>query len=481
MAHVLEGIFHIHERGGTVSREVLGGVTHFLGNLFNLVATASVLKVGGLPFVDGVAGGVWVMCISQLFVGLFSNLPISVSAGAGPNLTVAYLLAQSLNTGGLGSYNAALTVCMTSGILISILTYFGAITAITNLVPTSLKLAIGVGIGLLCSFVGFQQVHMVVRSDEGLIGPGDFLNNAEIWFSLGGLLFLTLLNARRIPGAVLCTMVLLTLLDWSVWTGWPVLKLDRVKLPTIYMPDLQLFYVPNFWIQVSAMAMMLVFDAMGCIFGLSKLAGLMDTSTGEVDGGNGFFHALGLGTAAAGFIGISPIVVNGASAAAISEGSRTGLSTCVSGLLSLLALPLSSALAAMPPCTSSFVLVYVGVSMSAEAAHIAWDDPIEAVPAFLCIICQPFLFSVADGIYMGLVASLVLYTLSGRAFGAAPKVANVSPRTPPSWKNSIFLPNDGFIHANYLPYNGILRKKKNLGDQPLLSASDPFGEGIWSI
>jgi len=454
----LDRFFQISERESDLSTELLGGLTHFVGNFFNLVTTASILSAGGAPFVDSVTGGAWAGFIGQMSVGLFSNLPICISAGGGPNYTVAYLLAQSLNKGGLGSYDAALTCCLVSGLIIVVLTALGAISTITNLVPTSLKLSISVGIGLLSAFVGFQQVGMVVRSDEGLIGPGDFFNTPEIWLSFGGLLFLTLLQERGVKGAVLVSMVLLTVVEWTFVSSWPELQLDPFRSPQVHAPDTSVLRTLDFWKQVLGMVLMLVFDAMGCIFGLARLAGRVNLS-GQVEGGNGMFYAVGLSSAAAAICGVSPMVISGPSACAIQDGARTGLSTCVSGCLFLLiGLPLASTLAAMPACVSSFALLYVGVSMTADAAQIQWEDPIIAVPAFLCIICQPLLFSIADGICAGLTASLILSLLSGRMFAKESAEASTPDEaflmSPMSPRRRIELPSDGFQKFNMLRYQG---------------------------
>jgi AGZA family xanthine/uracil permease-like MFS transporter len=413
----LEYIFHIEKRHSTIATELLGGVVHFLGNVFNLVATASILTAGGLPATDGIIGGAWAGCIGQLLMGLLSNLPICCSAGAGPNATVAFLLAQSAQSGGLGSYRDALACCLCSGLVITILTVGGVIDAITDLVPASLKSGICGGIGLLCAFVGFQQVGIVVRSSEGLIGPGAFANNPEIWLSLTGLMMLTIMIQRKVQGAFLITMALTTAVYWGCVSGWPDLRLQTPQAPTLYTPAFESIKKPYFWMQVSAMTLMLVFDAMGCVFGLAKMAGRFDETSNAVEGGNGIFYSIGLGTSLAALCGVSPLVISGTSSAAINDGAKTGLSTCVSGLLMLIVgVPFSPVLAKLPPCATSFVLIYSGVSMFSDTSHINWSDPIAAVPAFLCVISQPFLFSIADGIYMGLASAFVLHLLSGRLF-----------------------------------------------------------------
>jgi len=413
ITRALDRFFCIQARGSTIKSELLSGVVQFVGNVGNLVATASVLHVAGLPFEDGVVGGAWAGFFSQVCVGLLGNLPISVSAGPGPNFTVAYLLARPVAAGGVGSYQASLTVCMVSGLMVVALTLSGAITRVTTAVPDSLKSAICVGIGLLCSFVGFQQVGMVVRSDEGLIGPGDFTHSVQIWMTLAGIMMLTLLSAWQVKGGALITMVVLTLIDWGFVSHWPQMTLLPFRLPPLVMPAVAPLSSPGFWSEVVAMTLMLVFDSMGCIFGLGRLAKCTDPDSGEVIGGTGMFAAMGLSTTVAGLFGVSPIVVNPAAAVAILDGPRTGLSTCVSGLLFVLSIPFSQQLESMPTCVSAMLLIYMGVSFTADAAHIAWDKPIEAVPAFLCIVSQPFLFSIADGIYMGLASAIVLRLSTG--------------------------------------------------------------------
>lgn len=59
------------------------------------------------------------------------------------------------------------------------------------------------------------------------------------------------------------------------------------------------------------------------------------------------------------------------------------------------------------------VLVLVGAMMMGEAIHIDWSSMPSAVPAFLTMVIQPFTFSIANGIYAGLVMSLLLFLMTG--------------------------------------------------------------------
>jgi len=418
MARVLDNMFLISKRRTTVGAELMAGVTHFLGAVWNLSATASVMEVAGLPHTDGVVAGAWAACISGMLCGLFSNLPINVNAGAGPNFSVAYNLALPLHAGGLGGLGAALTCCLASGLGISLLALSGTLSRLADLVPGSLKMAICVGIGLICAFVGMQQVGMVVACESSLLCAGDYMGNHEIWLTAAGLLLLTVLNARQVKASALFSMAAVTLVDWCFFSGWPDLELIPPRLPKLHWPRLEWMASSAFWVQVSAMVMMLVFDTLGCMFGMARLAGLLNKETGTVEGGNGLFCAVGFGTAASALVGLSPIVINPQSSAAIVEGAKTGLSSCTSAMLFLIiGLPFANIFAVMPKSATSSVLLYAGCSFAAEAAGIDWEDPIAAIPAFLCIICQPFLFSIANGIYVGLASSLLLNVLTGRSYG----------------------------------------------------------------
>ncbi|KAL6749608.1 hypothetical protein V8C86DRAFT_1816936 [Haematococcus lacustris] len=51
--------------------------------------------------------------------------------------------------------------------------------------------------------------------------------------------------------------------------------------------------------------------------------------------------------------------------------------------------------------------------MMGEAGHIDWTRMATAVPAFLCMVIQPFTFSIANGIYAGLLFTLILFFTTG--------------------------------------------------------------------
>jgi AGZA family xanthine/uracil permease-like MFS transporter len=83
--------------------------------------------------------------------------------------------------------------------------------------------------------------------------------------------------------------------------------------------------------------------------------------------------------------------------AGVAAGGRTGLASLVTSALFLVAL-----------------FLFPLVRMIGGLRHIAWDDPTEAIPAFLTLIVMPLAVSITDGIAFGLLAYALLKLATGR-------------------------------------------------------------------
>eukprot|EP00882_Tetradesmus_deserticola_P012528 GHRQ01013280.1.p1 GENE.GHRQ01013280.1~~GHRQ01013280.1.p1 ORF type:complete len:294 (+),score=81.64 GHRQ01013280.1:419-1300(+) len=155
----------------------------------------------------------------------------------------------------------------------------------------------------------------------------------------------------------------------------------------------------------------MVFDIGGAMFGLGSLAGL--ARDGQVPGAVVSYLSAALGTALGAVTGTTPLIIAAESAVGIKEGGRTGLvAVTVSGCF-LCSMFLAPLLQAIPQVATAPVLVLVGAMMMGESTRIDWSCMMTAVPAFLTIVIQPFTFSIANGIYAGLVMSMLLYVLTG--------------------------------------------------------------------
>jgi AGZA family xanthine/uracil permease-like MFS transporter len=59
-------------------------------------------------------------------------------------------------------------------------------------------------------------------------------------------------------------------------------------------------------------------------------------------------------------------------------------------------------------------LILVGAMMVRGVRRIDWDDPTEALPAFLTLMVMPLAVSITDGIAFGFIAHALLKLTTGR-------------------------------------------------------------------
>ena len=52
--------------------------------------------------------------------------------------------------------------------------------------------------------------------------------------------------------------------------------------------------------------------------------------------------------------------------------------------------------------------------MMGSVTRIDWDDPTEALPAFLTVLGIPLCYSIADGLTLGFISYPIIKLLSGR-------------------------------------------------------------------
>jgi len=122
-----------------------------------------------------------------------------------------------------------------------------------------------------------------------------------------------------------------------------------------------------------------------------------------------------VGTAAGAVLGTSTTTTFVESAAGVSEGGRTGLTAVVAAILFALSLFLSPIFLAIPAFATAPALIMVGFLMIGSLMKIDFTDMTEAIPAFICMIAMPFLYSISEGISLGIISYVVLNLFTGKA------------------------------------------------------------------
>jgi len=103
------------------------------------------------------------------------------------------------------------------------------------------------------------------------------------------------------------------------------------------------------------------------------------------------------------------------SASGVAAGGRTGLTAVVSAILFALSLFLSPIFLAIPSFATAPALIAVGYLMMTSILKVDFSDMTEAIPCYICMTAMPFMYSISEGICMGVISYVIINLVTGRA------------------------------------------------------------------
>jgi AGZA family xanthine/uracil permease-like MFS transporter len=437
----LDGYFKLSERGTTVGRELRGGLATFFTMAYIIVLNPIILSLGKDKFGDALsfdqltAMTALVAGIMTLIMGVGGNLPLAVAAGLGLDSLVAFQIAPTM------SWPDAMGLVVIEGLGICFLVVTGLRQIIMDAIPLPLKQAISVGIGLFIAFIGLVDAG-VIHTPEGAPTPvglgangtGELLGWPVVVFIVGLLLTIILLT-RRVPGAILLSIIGATILAVIIEAaatipsskaspGWG-LNIPKWPDDVASTPDLGL--LGNFSIGgafehagvITAIVFIFTlilsdfFDAMGTIVGISNEAGLLDEK-GRVPNIGRVLFIDGAAAVAGGVGSVSSNTAFIESAAGVGEGARTGLASVFTAVFFGIALFFTPLYSMVPQAAATPALVAVGFLLMTQVKGIPWDDWAISIPCFLTIVLMPFTYSITNGIGAGMISFVVLKSAQGK-------------------------------------------------------------------
>jgi AGZA family xanthine/uracil permease-like MFS transporter len=442
--NVLDRYFRLTERGTSVAREVRGGVATFFALAYIVVLNPIILASGkdlyghSLNLGQLTAATAIVAGVMTLIMGIGGNLPLAIAAGLGLNGVVAFTIAPTM------SWQDAMGLVVLEGLGICLLVVTGLRRLIMDAIPVPMKKAIGVGIGLFIALIGLVDAGFVSRIPDAAQStvPVQLGNNGELtgWpilvFCIGVLVTFVLL-VRKVPGAILISIVGTTILAiiinytahlkaaaWGlIQPNWPHSVVSTPDFGLIGHVSLLGGFVHAGVVTAVVFIFTLIlsdfFDAMGTIVGVTSEAGLLDED-GNVPNIGRVLFIDGLAAAAGGFGSASSNTTFVESAAGVGEGARTGLASIITGILLGLTSFLTPLATVVPQQAAAPALVVVGFLMMTQIKDVPWDDWTIAVPAFLAITLMAFTYSIT----VGIGASVIAFVLVKAAAG---KIRDVSP------------------------------------------------------
>lgn len=417
----LESFFKLREHGSDTRTELVAGLTTFLTMAYIIFVNPSILHEAGMPRDAVFVATCLAAALGSAIMGLYANYPIGMAPGMGLNAYFAYTVV--LGTG--VAWQAALGAVFLSGCLFVLVSVLGLRGMIVRGIPPSLRIAIGVGIGLFLGLIALKSAGLVVASPATMVTAGD-LHKPQALMAVFGFLLIVTLDRLRVRGAILIGIAAVTLLSF-VFGGnqfHGVFAAPPSLAPTFLQMDLRGALSMGVVNVVLVFFLVELFDATGTLMGVAARAGLL--VEGKMARLNRALLADSAAIVAGATLGTSSTTAFVESAAGVQAGGRTGLTALTVAILFLACLFIAPLAGVVPAYATAPALLFVACLMLRELGELDWEDTTEAVPAAITAIAIPFTYSIAEGIGFGFITYAVLKLTTGRAREVAPVVWIIS-------------------------------------------------------
>ena len=413
--------FELSKHNTDIRTEVIAGLVTFITMSYIIFVNPAILKEAGVPLHGAIVATCIATGLMSLTMGLYSNYPLALAPGMGLNAVVTYTIVKGMGE----TWQVAMGMIVIEGIIITLLVLTNLREKVMDSIPLSLKQAIGVGIGVFLAFIGLMEGGIVVDSPVTLVQLGD-LTQRYTQVALIGLLITSALVARRIKGGILYGVLITATI--AIFMGIAELPKGVLSIPTDFSTFFRFDLIGALKLSLAPVIFSLFmsdfFDTMGTVIAIGEEAGFLD-KYGRLPRLKRILLVDSVAAVAGGALGTSSVTTYIESAAGVSEGGKTGLSSLVTGTLFFAALfftPLVAIVAAgykieegiyRYPITSP-ALIVVGFLMMSVISRINFKEYEEGIPAFFIILVIPFTYSISYGIGFGFISYSLIKILTGK-------------------------------------------------------------------
>ena len=406
---MLKKLFGFNPIEHNVRTEVMAGITTFLTMAYILAVNPNILGETGMDKGALFTTTVLMAALPTIFMALYAKLPLALAPGMGLNAFFAYTVCAVMGY----TWQFALTAVFLEGLVFLLLTVTNLREKIVDVIPNTLKNAIGAGIGLYIAFIGLKSAGIIVDNPATLVSLGK-LSTSNAILALIGIVITSVLLIKNVKGALLWGILITTLI------GIPLgeTKIDKVfSIP----PSVDPIFLKFEWSHVFTKDMAVIvftflfvdlFDCIGTVIGVANRANMVKAD-GKIPRLKEIFMVDSLSTAAGAAMGTSTVAVYVESAAGVNEGGRSGLTSMVTGACFLLALFFAPLFLAIPLAATTPVLVLVGLMMMGSVLKIDFSDYSESIREFVCVLLMPLTYSISEGVVLGHMCYVVINMLSG--------------------------------------------------------------------
>lgn len=403
---ILEKLLGFNPQTMRQRTEIIAGATTFLTMCYILAVNPTVLGATGMDKGALFTATAIASAIATLLLAFMAKLPFAQAPSMGLNAFFAYTLCQTMGY----SWQQSLAIMLIEGIVFLLITFLNVREAILNAIPTNLRYAISVGIGMFIAFIGLKNAGVVVASPATFVTLGKFTPTSIL--GVIAIVLSGILMARKVKGALFYSIIIATIVGiplgvTQIPNGWLPVSLPQSLSPVFCKFDFT--GLMNFRTVMVVISLLLVniFDTVGTLVGLAYKTHIVRPD-GTIPHIKEAMMSDAIGTTCGAFLGSSTLTTYVESASGIAEGGRSGLTSLTTGLLFLVSLFLSPIFLLIPGAATSGALVLVGVLMLDSVKLLDLSDVSEAFPAFITMITMVLCYSIADGICLGILSYVIL-------------------------------------------------------------------------
>lgn len=409
----LERLFAFGQHGTTPVREVVAGLTTFTTMSYIVVVNPAILAAAGIPEGPSFVATVLVAAFGCYLMAFYANRPFAIAPYMGENAFIAFTVCKVLGI----PWQTALAAIFIAGVLFVLLTVLHLRRWVVEGVPSSLRFSFAVGMGLFLTFIGLNVTGIVRLGVPGAPVQAGHLTSLPALVAICGLILLSVLIIRKVPGAILLGILATALLAFVVGVASPphgVVSLPPTLKPLLWHLDLRGALSWRAFPVVLTIFIMAFVDTMGTLIGLSARAGFLDKD-GQLPEIEKPMLVDAISTCLAPALGTTTAGAYVESATGIEAGGRTGFTVLVTGTCFLLTLFFAPLVTAIPPQAYGPALIVVGLFMLAPIVRIDFGDFSESIPAFAVVTLMAFTFNIAIGICAGFVLYPICKIVAGKA------------------------------------------------------------------
>lgn len=430
----MERFFKLKENNTDVRTEVIGGITTFMTMAYILAVNPSMLAVAGIDPTAALIATCLASFVGTMCMALMANYPFALAPGMGLNAYFAYTVCIGMGY----DWRVALAAVAAEGVIFIVLSLTNVREAIFNAIPATLKKGVTAGIGLFIAFIGLQGAKLVVNSDTTLLTYVNFRASFHTEgicaiLALIGLFIIIVLHIKGVKAAILIGIIATWVLGmlaqaiglyqvtpdagfYSLYPSFGITDFSKFgeTFGQVFKADFSSVSLANFIVVLFAFLFVDIFDTIGTLVGVATKADMLDKD-GKLPRIKPALLADAIATLVGAVFGTSTTTTFVESSAGVGAGARTGLSSVVTGLLFLLAIFFAPIFTAVPGFATAPALIFVGFLMVTAVVDIDFSDLTEAIPAYLCLLAMPLMYSISEGISIGVISYVIINVCCGKA------------------------------------------------------------------